>query len=172
MRTSFRDLDKRLSRIERRLDPSASCNCRMITHFHNADCLAAILKNTDRKCPVHGFREMGGLFYRPPQYPLVLEDNQFCPCSPHPWRSLQLRRDSATKEDCADAMQAWQNMPPAPKSNFQENSDRTKALFKAYDEERGQWIRKTGRRLPSLEELRKVTAKRYRERSGRGGSSR
>ena len=172
MRTSLFALDKRLSRIERRLDPSAPCNCRMITHFHDADCLAAILKNTDRKCPVHGFREMGGLFYRPPQYPLVHEDNQFCPCSPHPWRSLQLRRDSATKEDCADAMQAWHDMPPAPERDFHANSDRIKALWHAYDEERDQWIRKTGRRLPSLEELRKMTVKRYRERSRGERSSR
>jgi hypothetical protein len=165
MRTSFQNLDKRLFRLERLLDPPSPCNCRLITCFHNADCLAAILEKTERKCPVHGFRGMGALFQRPPQYPLVDEDNQFCPCPPHPWRSLQLRRNSATTEDSAVAMQAWHDMPPAPESNFQENSDRTRALWRAYDEERHQWIRKTGRQLPSFEELKKMQAKRYRKSS-------
>ena len=63
-------------------------------------------------------------------------------------------------------MQAWQDSPPAPESDFefQENSDRTKSLFKSYFEERDQWLRKTGRQLPSFEELRKLHAKRYRKR--------
>ena len=86
---------------------------------------------------------------------------------PHLWRSLQLRRDSVTKEDCAAAMQAWHDNPPGPESNFefQENSDRTKSLFKSYFEERHQWPRETGRQLPSLEERRILHAKQYR-RSG------
>ena len=117
MRTSFRDLEKRLSRIERRLDPPAPCNCRLITRVHDANCLAAILEKTERKCPVHGFREMGSLFMWSPQYPLVDEDNQFCPCPPHPWRSLQLRGESVTKEERDAAMQAWHDMPRPPEGN-------------------------------------------------------
>jgi len=167
MRTSFHDLERRISRLERQIQPPTPCNCRLVTHFHNAHCLAAILEKTERKCPVHGFREMGFLFQRSCPYPVVDEDNQFCRCPPHPWRSLQLRRDSVTKEDCAAAMQAWHDNPPGPESNFefQENSDRTKSLFKSYFEERHQWPRETGRQLPSLEERRILHAKQYR-RSG------
>src|SRR5438270_8911066 len=82
MRTSFHDLERRISRIERQIQPPAPCNCRLVTHFHNAHCLAAILEKTERKCPVHGFREMGFLFQRSCPYPVVDEDNQFCPCPP------------------------------------------------------------------------------------------
>ena len=86
MRTSFRELENRLSRLERRLDPPAPCNCRLITRFHDANCLAAILEKTERKCPVHGFREMGSLFMWSPQYPLVDEDKNSA-------RALSIPRD-------------------------------------------------------------------------------
>src|SRR5438270_10331073 len=90
MRTSFRDLDKRISRLEMLLDPPEPCNCRVETRFHSSNCLASILEKTIRECPTHGFREMGFFFWTPSQYPLADEDNQICPCNPHPWRSLVL----------------------------------------------------------------------------------
>lgn len=154
MRNSFRDLEKRISRIERRVQPPTPCNCRTVARYHDANCLAAILEKTPRECPVHGFREMGFFFWVPPSDPLFHEDNEVCPCPPHPWRSFQLSGGPYTKEARDAAMDAWQDMPREPSHNVEENRARTDAVFQAYLEQKEQWLRKTGRRLPSLEELR------------------
>jgi len=91
MRVAF---EKRLAQLEKRVAAKAEetkvCNCRSITHFYNVACLDAILKGIPRICPVHGFRDLGTLFSKPKPYPLRKEDNPFCPCPPHPWRSFQL----------------------------------------------------------------------------------
>lgn len=161
MRTSFRNLEKRLSRIERQVQPAAPCNCRMVTHFHNSDCLAAILDKTPRQCPVHGFREMGFFWWKPPSNPIVDEDNEICPCPPHPWRSFVLGPKPHTREGHEAARQAWENMPRETRYNLQQDNDRTNALVAAYHEAREQWILKTGRRLPSKRELFAQVWRRY-----------
>jgi len=164
VRTTFRDLEKRLSRIEQRVHPTVPCNCRMVTHFHNADCLAAILDKTPRQCPVHGFREMGFFWQTSDPYPINDGDNQFCPCPQHPWRSFQLSPEPATKQRSSTAMQAWQDMPRAAPRNFEENRGRTNALSEGYWKQKDEWVRTTGRQVPSLEELRKLQAKSYHQR--------
>ena len=167
MTITFRDLEKRLAGIERRVQPTGPCNCRLVTRFHDADCLAAILDKIPWQCGVHGFRELGFFLQTPPQYPITDEDNQFCRCPPHPWRSYRLSSQPPTKERSKAAMQAWQDMPPAPPGNFEEHRARTDVLLEPYWKQKGEWVRKTGRKLPSLEERRKLQAKRYRNRDGK-----
>jgi hypothetical protein len=87
-------LEKRLSRVEQQLaertEEPVVCNCRSATSFHSGKCLNAILQRVSRVCPVHGFRELGFFMFSSKQYALNSEDNQFCPCPPHPWRSFVL----------------------------------------------------------------------------------
>lgn len=167
---------KRLSRLEqlaaKRTKEKKVCNCRVETSFHSADCLEAILKGASRVCPRHGFREFGFFMFAACWSTLVREDNQFCPCPPHPWRSFLLSGNHTwegnraaqeaerklhedddggfnSKEDCLQS-----------EARFQEDSRRVDAIFAKYREARRQWVKETGRQLPSKEELVKLEWKR------------
>ena len=159
MRNSFRDLETRLSKLEQQMAAPTPCNCRGETRFHNSRCLEIVLEKTVRECPVHGFREMGFFFWTASQYPILDEDNQFCPCAPHAWRSFLLGPKPLTWEGNRAANQAWEDMP---KENYDITTEgiRTDALIEAYHVARNQWIDKTHRRLPSNAELRKQAWKR------------
>ncbi len=89
------------------------------------------------------------------------EDNQFCPCPPHPWRSYLLSGDRSW--EAHDAAKSAEYEPPPPKFSFQEERRRFDALVDEYHEARQKWLDTSGRELPSLEELRKLEWKRGRE---------
>jgi len=167
MRTTFRDLEKRISRLEMLINPPELCNCRVETRFHDSNCLAAILEQTIRECPVHGFREMGFFFWTPSQYVILDEDNEICPCAPHPWRSFVLGPRPHTWEGHEAARQDWANMPDDNGFNLQLDRDRADTLLAAYDDTREQWTLKSRRRLPSQKELMKQNWSRYGKKSPR-----
>ena len=167
MRTSLRALDKRLSRIERLLDPPSPCNCKAETRYHNAHCLATILWKSERECPIHGFREMGFFFWTPAKFPLVREDDQFCPCAPHPWRSFVLGPKPLTWEGHHAAKRLSEQMPEQP--NFLEDErELTDLIVGAYVVEQEEWMNRTGRRPPSKKQIIKESWKRYGKKPPRG----
>lgn len=131
-----KELEKRLARIEKRVAEKTKtnkiCNCRGETRFHNAPCLAAILKGASRVCPVHGSRELGFFWWTSKQYPLRPEDNPICPCPPHPWRSFLLSEGPHTWEGHDAARKAACELPPDPTFNFQEDKRRMGELFAEY----------------------------------------
>jgi hypothetical protein len=159
-------LEKRLSRVERILTKKTEerrvCNCRLETRCHSADCLDAILKGMLRVCPRHGFRKLGSFFWTPKWCALILEDSQFCPCPPHPWRSFVMNGPH-TWEGHYAARKASNKLPPADHSNIKEDNRRTEALLAQYSESGQQWVEKTGRQLPSREELVKLQWERARK---------
>jgi hypothetical protein len=157
MRKGF---EKRLSLLEERLAERTKtekiCNCRFDTTFHNADCLAAILKGTSRVCPVHGFRELGFMLFASSWCVLKAEDNQFCPCPPDPWRSWVLKKGP----DPRDAPQAAQEaaaleVKSDPPFNFKEEKRRLESVLDEYWAVRQSWI-ESGWEPPSREELMKL----------------
>ena len=156
-------LEKRLARVEqlvaKRMETPRICNCKVATKFHNATCLNAILERAPRVCPLHDFRELGFFMSTPQQYPLISEDNEVCPCPPHPWRSFVLNEDR-TWEGRDAAMEAWHNLPAPEPSDFEENKRQTDAVLATYYASRQQWLDTTGRQLPSGEEIRKLALKR------------
>jgi hypothetical protein len=160
-------IEKRVLRLERLVSKGTRkpqvCNCRIETRYHDANCLAAILNGT-RICPVHGFRELGFFFWTAKQYPLQSEDNQVCPCSPHPWRSFLLSRGPHTWEGHHAAQDAWNNLPDAHQSSIQEESLQTDATLVKYGRARQEWIERTGRELPDPEELKRLQWERVRNR--------
>jgi hypothetical protein len=160
VRTSFRDLDKRLSRLERLLDPPSPCNCRCETRFHNSHCLLTVLWKADRDCPVHGFREMGFFFWTPTGFPIVDEDNQFCPCAPDPWRSFLLGPRPLTWEGHYAARKAAAEMPEEP-CFIEDEKVLIEAIIDAYVLEKEEWMNRTHHRLPSKKQIIKQTWKRY-----------
>jgi hypothetical protein len=85
-------IERRLSRVEaqvaKRLERVKICNCKVVTRHHNANCLRAILNASSRECPVHGFRDFGFLWQVPNWVILSGDDDQFCSCPEHPWRSF------------------------------------------------------------------------------------
>jgi hypothetical protein len=163
-------LEKRLARLEKRvaerIQDAKVCNCRLNTRFHNAECLAALLKGIPRVCPVHGFREIGGFFFTPSWYHVRGEDDEFCPCPPHPWRSFVLSARQGvhhTWEGSYAAREAEVNLPPDPildaeerNRRFQENKRRLDALWEEYCAARQLWEEKSGRRLPTAHEIVKL----------------
>jgi hypothetical protein len=152
-------LEKRLSRVEQQLaertEEPIVCNCRYRTHFHNADCLDALLKQMPRVCPLHGFRQLGFLMWTPKWYRLWREDNRFCPCPPHPWRSFVLSEGPHTREGQKAAREAWDKLPPDDNHNFREDNRTTDAETQYY-EARQQWLEKMAR----PEERRRLELKR------------
>ena len=90
---------------------------------------------------------------------LKSEDDQLCPCPPHPWRSF-LQNGPHTWEGNYAASEAWAKLPPAGHPNLKEDNRRLEALLEQYSEDRRQWIEKTGRQLPSREEIVKLHWKR------------
>ena len=145
-------LEKRLARMEqlvaKRMETPRICNCKVETKFHNATCLNAILERAPRVCPLHGFREFGFFMWTPPQFPVSWEDNDVCPCPPHPWSSFVLSKDH-TWEGHDAAIEAWHELPTAEASDFEENNRQTDAALATYYASRQQWLDTTGLQLPS-----------------------
>ena len=152
MRTSFRNLENRISKLEMLIQPPEPCNCRAETRYHNSHCLLIILRKTARECPVHGFREMGFFFWTARQYPLLEEDDEVCPCPSHPWRSFLLGPKPLTWEGNYAATRAWEQMP---EETYHVEDERllTEAIMDAYTLEQQHWSQKTGRRMPSHKEI-------------------
>jgi len=160
-------LENRISRLERlvqeRIEGARVCNCRLETRFHGADCLDALFKRMSRVCPRHGFRVLGFFFWTPKWRTLNSEDNQFCPCPPDPWRAFLLSEGPHTWEGHDAAREAYGKLPPADHYNIQEDRRQGEALLVQYSEARQQWVEKTGRQLPSREELVKLRWERARK---------
>lgn len=159
-------LERRVARLEQRIAERAEkprvCNCRVQTRFHGADCLDAVLTGTSRVCPLHGFRELGFFWWTPRWCALNSEDNQFCPCPPHPWRSFVMN-GPRTWEAHAAASGAWAELPPVDYPDLQEDRRRGEVLLAQYSEARQRWVEKTGRQLPSQKELIKLEWERARK---------
>ncbi len=157
-------LEKRLSRIEQRLlkrtEEARVCICRLETRFHSGNCLEAILKGMSRVCPLHGFRDLGFFFCAARPYRLGSEEDQFCPCPPHPWRSFVLSK-SHTWEEHNVAREACNKFPADEHFNFKEDHRRIEEAVAEYASERQKWV-KSGMRLPSKHELVKLQWKRAR----------
>ena len=104
-------LEKRVSRLEKlvaeRTKVRPVCNCRVETTFHTSACMEALIKNIPAVCPVHGVRDLGAFNWMSQQYPLKKEDNQFCPCPPHPWRAWVLLPGPKTFEQRDAFLQDW-----------------------------------------------------------------
>lgn len=153
-------LEKRLSRLEKRVaertERPSFCICRVSTRFHNAECLDAVLKGTPRVCPVHGFRELGTFWWTPEQYGLRREDNQFCPCRPHSWRSFVLSTGPRTWEGSYAAQEASLKDQPDAGFSFEERHRRSEAVMEGYWAARQQWVEKAGRQPPSRQEIVKL----------------
>jgi hypothetical protein len=160
-------LEKRLSRLEQRgaerTRKPRVCDCRVETRFHGADCLDEIVNGMARDCPSHGFRELGFFFWTPRWCALIPEDNQFCPCHPHPWRSF-LINGPHTWEAHHAAREAWNNVQKDNSMlNLQEDNRRADSIMAKYFGARQHWVEKAGRQLPSREELVKLQWKRARK---------
>jgi hypothetical protein len=159
-------LEKRLSRLEQhaadRTKPRI-CNCRGETQFHNANCLDALLKRMPRVCPLHRFRDLGFLKRVPRWFPLISEDNQWCLCPPDPWRSLIPSEGPHTTEDKMVAVKASIKVPLPDQASSLDDRLRAQVLQAKYWGARRQWIEKTGRQLPSRDELAKLPLERMRK---------
>lgn len=158
-------LKETISRLEKqaakRSQETSICNCRVETLFHNASCLDAVLKGISRVCPVHGFRELGFFFWHSKQYRLGPESDQFCPCPPHPW-SLWVRGigpDPRTSPQYGRS--EAREVRPDPVF-LQEDNRRTGALVEEYLAARDLWLKKSGRGLPTRQELVKLQSQRAR----------
>jgi hypothetical protein len=160
------ELEARLARIEKRVatrnEKLLVCNCRVETRYHNATCLASILKGMSEICLVHGFRSMGFFMWGPFNTAFDLEAAQFCSCPPHPWRSFQLSGDR-TWEGHHAAMRAWRNLSQGAGYDLEEEGRHCEAILLKYSNERQSWMEKTRRRLPSQEEIIKIACKRWRK---------
>lgn len=165
-----KQLERRLVRLEKRLAERtrehSTCNCRGYTRFHDGPCLAAILKGASRVCPVHGFRDFGFFMFAARWCPVNAEDNQFCPCPPHPWRSFRLSERPHTWEGHSAAREACNKLPVDNCSDFQENHRQLMAALEKYSQDLQRWV-EAGGRLPDREGIKKLAWKRARER-GRG----
>ena len=146
------DLKKKISRLEKQAAKQTAeaklCNCRYKTRYHNAECLDALLKRMPLVCPVHGFRELGRFWWTPAWSVLRTragDDNEFCPCPPHPWRSHALSNGPHTWEAADAAREAWLKLPPKPPSNLQEENRRAEAVAARYWEAREKWYASQGR---------------------------
>ena len=170
-------LEKQLARIEKRLKERKEgprfCNCRVHTRFHNPDCLVAVLKGIPWTCPIHGFRNLGRFFWTPSWSILwprnEVDDNRFCPCPPHPWRSHVLS-GRHTHEEGAAARAAWDKLPRDPildpqeaKRRLQEGNRRIDAICGEYGAACQEWFEKSGRDLTNRPELAKLIWLRARE---------
>jgi hypothetical protein len=160
-------LDRRLSRLEKQMERQKQtirvCNCRVETRFHGADCLAAILKSTPRVCAVHGFRDLGFIFWQSRQYPLGSGDDQFCPCPPHPWRSWVLGKGPHPIQTDQETTAKFLS---DPMSNFEDDKRRSDAVIAEYSTARRQWAAQSGREFLSPQELVKLQMKRVRSHAG------
>jgi hypothetical protein len=164
--------EKRLSRLEERAAERskqlAVCNCRVETRCHNAACLGAILKGISRVCPLHGFRVLGFFFWTSKQYLLLPQDNQFCPCPPHPWRSF-LSEGPHTWEGHDAAREAYRQLPPTPMLNYKDDKRQADLILEEYSEGRQQAVER-GARLPDRADLVKLKWERARKHVKASGS--
>jgi hypothetical protein len=139
------ELERKISRLEKRAAEETAgprvCNCRVITRYHNAECLDALLKCMPLVCPVHGFRELGRFWWTPAwcvRRTRAGDDNEFCPCPPHPWRWF-VRNGPRTWEARDAAVEAWHNLPPDPPSDLQEENRRAETVAERYWAARERW---------------------------------
>jgi hypothetical protein len=149
-------LERRLTRLEKRVaqkvDPPKVCNCRVSTRHHDSVCLDGLLKKMPRTCPIHGFRELGMFWWTPHWRPLRREDNQFCPCTPHPWRSFVLN-GPRTWEAHNAAKEAWSRFELVRELTFEEEHSRLTAVQEEYWSVRAEWYEKSGRQPPTRQEI-------------------
>jgi hypothetical protein len=159
-------LEKIISRLEKqaakRSQKTSICNCRAETLYHNASCLDAVLKGILRVCPVHGFRELGFFCWHSKLYPLGPESDQSCPCPPDPWRLWVRRIGPDPRTSPQYGRPEVREVCPDPVFNLQEDNRRTGALVEEYRAARDLWIKKSGRELPSRQELVKLRLQRAR----------
>jgi hypothetical protein len=164
-------LAKRILRLEKlaakRTEEPKLCNCKLRTLYHTADCLEATLKRVSPICPLHGFRQFLN-FWGVPVDDLLMggtaclswDANEYCWCPPRP-PQVAITFDPNAPED------TWE--VPSPEEVFnreeesrrvhEEESRRLDAIIAKYRQDREDWVKKTGRRLPSLEELKKLFSK-------------
>jgi hypothetical protein len=157
------------------------CNCRSTnTTFHNAECLEAVLMHIPWLCPVHGVRQLcrfveiasqNLLRYRgggaDSGYLAGGDDNQFCPCPPHPWRThvwkglyrTDRRTDAERWAESDAAQKAWANLPRKPvispeewKRQREEKNRRVHAVIERYVEA-VQQFNDSGRKSPDPREI-------------------
>jgi hypothetical protein len=137
-------VERRVFRLEKRVakksEKPSPCNCRVVTRFHDATCLDAILEGMSGACPLHGIRELGFFLWSPAQYPLYQEDNELCPCPPHPWRSFLLNPRPHTWEQQKAASDAWSNLPPRIDFDLNQNNRQTEAVLAEYFRAREQSV--------------------------------
>lgn len=160
------ELKKKISRLEKQAAEetreTAICHCRVETLYHNAACLDAVLKGISRVCPVHGFRELGFFCWHSKQYPLGSESDQFCPCPPHPWRLWVQRKGPDPRSSPQFGRSEALEVQPDPAFDLQADNRRIDALVDEDSAARAAWIKKSGRELPSRQELVKLAMKRGR----------
>lgn len=148
--------EKRLSRVEalvaKKLEPPKICTCRTDTSFHSAKCLKAVLEGASRECPTHGFRDFGFFIYCSEWCILHISDNQFCPCPEDPVRTFKIN-GPFTWEARAEAEKAASLLPRRPDYDFQKERDELEHVIAEYEESREQFVRYTGRQLPSRHEI-------------------
>ena len=161
-----REIEKRLSRLEKRLAEKTKehsiCNCRVSTVFHGGHCLDAILKGVSRVCPLHGFRELGFFMWMSKQFPLLSEDNPFCPCPPHPWRSFLLSPHPHTWEGHYAAREACSKQVSSEDLNLRADNRKGEEVLGEYFDARQRWV-ESGGRLPDREQIKKLAWQRARE---------
>jgi hypothetical protein len=178
------ELEKRMSKIEKRLAERAKkpsiCNCRVSTSYHNAKCLLAVLKGMAWVCPIHGFRNPGRFWFTP-QWAILRvrnggDDNRFCPCPPHPWRTHVLNGlngvprtsgDGSAAEAAAIKLQmdAFDPLKDRQDANrrVQEEGARIETIVNGYWDACHEWYAKYGQELIKRPELAKVIWERARE---------
>lgn len=152
----FQRLTRRIENLEKKQAERerarflALCNCRHfgeVTSFHTAADLASIMAV---RCPVHGFRTLGALWYRPRWLPL-LKDREHCSCPPDPWRDfVEGKREKPTSEELMEKHNAEfrSKSEEQRKREFDEEHKKLGKLFAAY--ERGLRIR-NGQPVPADE---------------------
>jgi hypothetical protein len=156
---SMSGLASRLSKIEQRFGiktvASFICICRARTCFHNAKCFNTLLEKLERVCPIHGFRELGMFWFMPSWRGLRREDNQFCPCQPHPWRSFALNGPH-TWEAQAKARAEWLAWQRIDNLSFDEEKLQLEAVLEKFYDARLKWYEASKRHPPSLSEIVKL----------------
>lgn len=83
-------------------------------------------------------------FWTPKWSGLRREDNQYCPCPSHPWRSFVLNGPRTWEANHA-ASKAWHELPQDPVGDVQEENRRSGAIMEEYWADRERWAEKTGR---------------------------
>jgi hypothetical protein len=145
------DLKRKIARLEKQAakqtEKAKLCNCRVMTRYHNAECLDALLKHMPLVCPVHGFRELGRFWWTPAWSVLRTragDDNEFCPCPPHHRRSRVLSEDPRIWAAADAARDAGLNLPAVPRPSLQERNRQAEAVMERYWVAHAQWYERQG----------------------------